>query len=161
MFLPNGHKVALNGTFVRLKVGKSSVRLKHSRVSGTTLQMRTIKLFRPVGQLEFDLIAASGFKSFPPRLPEQPIFYPVLTEEYATQIARDWNTKDERSGYTGYVLEFDVDSEYLTRFDIQKAGSSKHLEYWIPAQELQEFNDQICGAIRVVSKLHPKPCYLD
>jgi hypothetical protein len=114
--------------------------------------MRTTKLFRPVGKFEFDLIAASGFKSFPPRLPEQPIFYPVLTQEYATQIARDWNTKDERSGFTGYVLEFDVDSEYLSRFDIQTAGSSKHLEYWIPAEELQEFNRHIHGEIRVVSK---------
>ena len=119
--------------------------------------MRMTKLFRPVGQLEFDLIAASGFKSFPPRLPKQPIFYPVLTQEYATQIARDWNTKDERSGYTGYVLEFDVDSEYLTRFEVQKAGISKHLEYWIPAEELREFNGHICGEIRVASKFTQNP----
>jgi hypothetical protein len=117
--------------------------------------MATTKLFRPVGQGEFDLIAASGFKSFPPRLPEQPIFYPVLTCEYAQQIARNWNTRDERSGFTGYVLEFDVDSEYLGQFEIQKAGSSQHLEYWIPAEELQEFNRHICGTIRVISKFTP------
>jgi hypothetical protein len=114
--------------------------------------MHTVKLFRPVGQFEFDLIAASGFKSFPPRLPQQPIFYPVLTQEYATQIARDWNTKDEHSGFTGYVLEFDVDSEYLNRYDVQKAGGAQHLEYWIPAEELDEFNRHIAGEIRVVSK---------
>jgi len=69
-------------------------------------------LYRPVGQSELDLIRASGFREFPPRLPEQPIFYPVLTEEYATQIARDWNTKDERSGFVGYVLRFDVRTEF-------------------------------------------------
>jgi hypothetical protein len=116
----------------------------------------TTKLFRPVGQSELDLIAASGFQAFPPRLPEQPIFYPVVTQEYAEQIARNWNTKDERSGFVGYVLEFDVDSEYLGRFDVQKAGSNKHLEYWIPAEELAEFNQHICGKIRVISKFTSK-----
>jgi hypothetical protein len=65
-------------------------------------------LFRPVGQAEFDLIRQSGFTKFPPRLPEQPFFYPVLNEAYATQIARDWNTKDSRSGFVGYVLRFRV-----------------------------------------------------
>ena len=114
--------------------------------------MATTRLFRPVGQGEFDLIAANGFRAFPPRLPEQPIFYPVLTLEYAEQIARDWNTKDERSGFTGYVLEFDIDSEYLKRFDVQKAGGVKHLEYWIPAEELEKFNRHIGGEIRIVSK---------
>ena len=116
--------------------------------------MPTTKLFRPVGQAEFDLIAAGGFIAFPPRLPEQPIFYPVLNREYAEQIARDWNTKDERSGFTGYVLEFDVDTEFLKRYDIQKAGSSKHLEYWIPSEELAEFNRYIVGKIHVLSKFN-------
>ena len=114
--------------------------------------MPTSTLFRPVGQGELDLIAASNFKSFPPRLPEQPIFYPVLTREYAEQIARDWNTKDERSGFAGYVLQFEVDSEYLRRFDVHKAGSSQHLEYWIPAAKLAEFNQHIRGEIRVISR---------
>jgi hypothetical protein len=114
--------------------------------------MRTITLFRPVGQGELDLIAHAGFKSFPPRLPEQPIFYPVLTKEYAEQIARDWNTKDERSGFIGYVLEFDVDAEYLSRFEVQRVGSDKHLEYWIPAAELDEFNRHIRGEIRAINK---------
>jgi hypothetical protein len=114
--------------------------------------MATTQLFRPVGQGELDLIAASGFKAFPPRLPEQPCFYPVLTREYAEQIARDWNTKDERSGYVGYVTEFTVDSNYLNQFEIRKAGGQEHLEYWIPAEELEEFNRHIRGEIRVITK---------
>jgi hypothetical protein len=69
-------------------------------------RMELTVLYRPVGQREFELIEAAGFREFPPRLPEQPFFYPVLNEEYATQIARDWNTKDKASGYTGYVLRF-------------------------------------------------------
>lgn len=103
-----------------------------------------------------DLIAASGYKLFPPRLPEQPIFYPVLTREYAEQIARDWNTQDERSGYFGYVTEFDVDAEYLARFEIKKVGGKEHLEYWIPAVELEEFNRHIHGVIRVINKFYGK-----
>jgi len=112
----------------------------------------TITLFRPVGQKELDLIAARGWRSFPPRLPDQPIFYPVLNRAYATQIARDWNTKDERSGFVGYVLEFDVDSDYLEQFEVHTAGTATHQEYWIPAGDLNSFNAHIIGLIRVIEK---------
>jgi hypothetical protein len=112
--------------------------------------MKTTTLYRPVGQCELDLIARTEFKAFPPRLPEQPIFYPVLTREYAEQIARDWNTRDQQSGYSGYVLEFEVDSEYLEQFEIQKVGGKSHLEYWIPAEDLHEFNRHIVGVIRTI-----------
>ena len=113
--------------------------------------MQTVTLCRPVGQRELELIALSGYRAFPPRLPEQPIFYPVLTREYAEQIARDWNTKDESSGFVGYVLQFDVDADYLANFQVHRAGGKQHLEYWIPAEELQEFNRHIQGAIRIVA----------
>lgn len=114
--------------------------------------MKTITLYRPVGQRELELIAESGHRAFPPRLPEQPIFYPVLNREYAEQIAREWNTRDERSGFRGYVVEFEVDAEYLNRFEVKKVGGANHLEYWIPAEELAKFNRHIAGAIRVVAE---------
>jgi hypothetical protein len=114
--------------------------------------MSVITLYRPVGQAELDLVAASEYRAFPPRLPEQPIFYPVLTREYAEQIARDWNTKDERSGFVGYVTQFAVDADYLNRFEVKKVGGKDHLEYWIPATELEEFNRHICGKILVIQK---------
>jgi hypothetical protein len=94
------------------------------------------------------LIAESGFREFPPRLPEQPIFYPVLNEEYATQIARDWNTRD---GGVGYVLKFEIDANYLRQYPIQIAGSRAHQEYWIPAEHLTEFNRHIEGLIEVIA----------
>ena len=97
-------------------------------------------------------IRASGFGEFPPRLPEQPIFYPVLTEAYATQIARDWNTKDERSGFVGYVLPFQVRTEFLRKYDVRVVGSSGHREYWIPAKDLARLNENIEGEIEVVSE---------
>jgi len=81
-----------------------------------------ITLYRPVGQ---------------------PIFYPVLNEPYAVQIARDWNTKDERSGYAGYVLRFKVKSSFLDNYEVHTAGSSEHREYWIPAADLDQFNENI------------------
>jgi hypothetical protein len=40
-------------------------------------------LYRPVGRKEMDLIAATGFAAFPPRLDWQTIFYPVVTEAHA------------------------------------------------------------------------------
>src|SRR5689334_13167521 len=77
----------------------------------------TTVLYRPVGQKELELIRASGYTAFPPRLPFQPIFYPVLNGAYAVQIARDWNTKDPTSGYAGYVTRFRVDMAYLRQYE--------------------------------------------
>src|SRR5882724_7907486 len=104
----------------------------------------TTILFRPVGQKELELIQQSEFKAFPPRLPEQPIFYPVLNEEYAAQIARDWNAK-RNVDKVGYVTRFCVRKEYLERHEVRTVGDSIHQEYWIPAEELPEFNQNIVG----------------
>jgi hypothetical protein len=84
-------------------------------------------------------------------LPHQPIFYPVLSEGYATQIARDWNTKDEASDFTGYVLRFNVLEEFLSDYEIHTVGDSRHQEYWIPAADLEEFNHHIVGTIQIVA----------
>lgn len=113
----------------------------------------TITLFRPVGQKELDLIEQSDFTAFPPRLEMQPIFYPVLNQEYATQIARDWNTKDAASGYVGYVTRFHVRTSYLASYEVQTVGAAAvHQEYWIPAENLDEFNKNIVGKIEVIAQ---------
>ena len=109
--------------------------------------MQTRTLFRPVGPAELELIRDADWKAFPPRLPEQPIFYPVLNQAYAAQIARDWNVKDSGSGY---VTRFDVDADYLEKFPRQVVGGSQHEELWVPAEELEEFNSKIVGVIEVV-----------
>jgi hypothetical protein len=106
--------------------------------------------YRPVGRKELELIRATGFRAFPPRLASQPFYYPVLNEEYAIQIARDWNTKDEASEYEGYVLEFEVRKDFLAGYDVHVVGNSNHREYWIPAEELDDFNRNIEGTIRVI-----------
>lgn len=108
-------------------------------------------LYRPVGRFELDLIEAAGMRRFPPRLEHQPIFYPVLNEEYATEIARDWNTKDANSGFIGYVTRFQISTEYIARYDIQTVGARRHQELWVPAAELAEFNEHIVGPIEVVA----------
>jgi hypothetical protein len=109
-------------------------------------------LYRPVGQKELELVRASGFLKFPPRLPEQPFFYPVLNEDYATQIASEWNTKDERSGFAGYVLRFNVRTEFLNQYQIHVVGDSTHREYWIPAADLAALNANIVGSIEMISE---------
>lgn len=111
----------------------------------------TTVLFRPVGRKEFELIRASGYAAFPPRLPEQPIFYPVLTEEYAAQIARDWNARLEPDG-VGYVTRFRVRTEYLRRHEVRTVGGPAHREYWIPADELAEFNRNIVGPVEIIAE---------
>ncbi|MDQ1490835.1 MAG: hypothetical protein QOJ23_3349 [Actinomycetota bacterium] len=114
-------------------------------------------LFRPVGAIELDLVEESGWRRFPPRLPSQPIFYPVLTEDYATRIARDWNTKDEANGGVGYVLRFAVDDDFLGRYEIHEAGGRELREYWIPAEELEDFNDHILGLIEIIAGYEGQP----
>jgi hypothetical protein len=110
-----------------------------------------VTLYRPVGPEELALIRQSGMRAFPPRLPEQPIFYPVLSEAYAVKIARDWNV--QASG-AGYVTRFCVLASFLDRYPIQHAGGVVHLEYWIPAEELPAFNTAIVGPIEVIAEFH-------
>ena len=112
--------------------------------------MSTVTLYRPVGAVELGLIADSGWKAFPPRLLEQPIFYPVMNEAYADQIARDWNSKHEPSG-VGHVLAFDLPVEVTDRWPVQIAGGRAHEELWVPAEELDAFNAMIVGPIRRIT----------
>jgi hypothetical protein len=106
-------------------------------------------LFRPVNKNELDLIEKSGWTRFPPRLPEQPFFYPVMNEEYAIQIAKDWNLPAYGSGF---VTKFAVKNTYLSKFEIQNVGGWIHNELWVPAEELDEFNDNIVGTIEITRK---------
>ncbi len=110
-----------------------------------------VTLYRPVGSKELALIEAAGFLAFPPRLPGQPIFYPVTNEAYAAQIARDWNTKynDDK---VGYVTRFSLPRDYLAQFDRKIVGGAEHEELWVPAEQLMEFNSKIVGKIDVIRK---------
>lgn len=108
-----------------------------------------IVLYRPVGPEELKLIEESEWKKFPPRLPEQPIFYPVLNEAYAVQIARDWNVP--ASG-VGFVTKFNVLKSYTDQFEVQNVGGVIHNELWVPAEQLEEFNENIIGNIEVTQK---------
>jgi hypothetical protein len=110
---------------------------------------QTVTLWRPTGPEELALVEASGWRRWPPRLPEQPIFYPVLNKEYATMIARDWNVK--HSG-VGYVTRFQVRKDFLDRYDAHQVGGQTIREYWIPTEDLDAFNDNIDGTIEVVAE---------
>jgi hypothetical protein len=109
----------------------------------------TTTLYRPVGPKELELIEQSSWTRFPPRLPEQPIFYPVMNEEYAIQIARDWNVPVSGSGF---VTKFSVKTEFLKKYEVQNVGGQIHNELWVPAEELAEFNNNIIGQIEVTQK---------
>lgn len=116
----------------------------------TSNQDSTLTLFRPVGLKEYDLIREANMNAYPPRLEFQPIFYPVLNRDYAAQIAREWNTKDEASDYVGIVTRFEVDAEYASQFERKVVGNSTHEELWVPAEDLEEFNAHIAGDIEVI-----------
>ncbi len=107
------------------------------------------KLYRPVGANELELIIDSGMKCFPPRLHWQPIFYPVLNFEYAAEIAERWNMRDKDSDGVGFVTSFDILEEYFRKFQIQTVGMPHHQELWVPAEQLDEFNQQIVNGICV------------
>ena len=109
--------------------------------------IKTLTLWRPTGTAELKLVAANGWRRWPPRLPDQPIFYPVLNEEYAITIARDWNVP--ASG-VGYVTRFEVDAAFAARYPVRQAGGDTILELGVPAGELEEFNDHIVGDIELI-----------
>jgi hypothetical protein len=111
----------------------------------------TTTLYRPVGESELALIRAAGNRAFPARRAEQPIFYPVLNAEYATQIARDWNARHNRPP-VGYVTRFQVRTAFLDKYDVQVVGAAHHTEYWIPAEDLAAFNENIVGEIEVIAE---------
>jgi hypothetical protein len=108
-----------------------------------------VVLWRPVGPLELELIQKADMRAFPPRLPDQPIFYPVLSKEYAAKIARDWNVPASGSGF---VTRFEVRRSFLDKYSVREAGGSAHLEYWIPAEDIAAFNQAIVGQIEVVAE---------
>ena len=111
----------------------------------------TITLYRPTGPHELELVRRSGFKAWPPRLPGQPIFYPVTNQAYAAQITRDWNVK--ASGH-GDVTRFQVRASFMARYTVEKVGGSGHTEWWIPANDLAELNSNIIGLIEVIDEFH-------
>ncbi|MEE1127328.1 MAG: hypothetical protein UHZ05_03670, partial [Acutalibacteraceae bacterium] len=115
-----------------------------------TREVYIMVLYRPVGKAEYELIAQSDFTAYPPRLPEQPIFYPVLNEQYAREIAEKWNRRYTDSQYTGYVTTFEIDDIYISQFPVQTVGASYHQELWIPAEELENFNRHIIGKIHII-----------
>ena len=110
---------------------------------GTTL------LWRPVGPEELELLRQAGWRTWPPRLPGQPIFYPVLNEEYAVKIARDWNVPASGAGYVTRVR-----SQFTARYPVRQVGGQTILELWIPAEDLDELNANIVGMIEVVHEFH-------
>jgi len=109
----------------------------------------TTTLYRPTGPNELELVRESGFKRWPPRLPGQPIFYPVTNEKYAIEIATRWNIKD--SG-VGYVTKFEVKTEFMARYKVEQVGAAHHTEWWVPDAELPELNDNIVGLIEVIGE---------
>lgn len=125
---------------------------KEMSITGSVLKakiMETVTLYRPTGPNELKLVEGSGFKKWPPRLPEQPIFYPVTNEEYAKEIAIKWNIKDSK---VGYITKFEVKKEFMDRYDVKKVGGKKHTEWWIPAEDLEELNTNIVGLIEVIGE---------
>lgn len=118
------------------------------------VEKHLITLYRPVGPKELKLIEESGMKRFPKRLAEQPIFYPVMNEEYAIQIARDWNVPASGSGF---VTKFNLPADYLQKYKVENVGGIIHNELWVPAEELEEFNDRIVGEIVVTRSFYTEP----
>jgi hypothetical protein len=113
-----------------------------------------VVLYRPTGPEELALVEAAGFRRWPPRLPEQPIFYPVTNERYAREIAIRWNIRD--SG-VGYVTRFRVPKAFMDRYAVQKVGGAHHTEWWVPAEDLDALNDAIAGTIDVIGEYRRDP----
>lgn len=113
------------------------------------MESEVITLYRPTGSKEIELVKQSGYKKWPSRLPEQPIFYPVTNQRYAEEIAIKWNMKNSGAGY---VTRFNVKKSFMNRYEINQVGAAHHKEWWIPAEDLEELNDNIVGFIEVIGE---------
>ncbi|MBP7253558.1 MAG: RdgB/HAM1 family non-canonical purine NTP pyrophosphatase [Alphaproteobacteria bacterium] len=145
MFVPDGE----NRTFAEMSAEQKNS-LSHRARACVALLRATIDcvtLYRPTGPDEIKLLQASGFKRWPPRLPEQPIFYPVTNEDYACSIARDWNVHASGSGY---VTRFFVKKSFMDNYPIKQVGGTAHTEWWIPAEAVEAMNDNIIGNIEII-----------
>ena len=118
--------------------------LERARVEGVSV----VCLYRPTGEKEIELVRASGMRRWPPRLDDQPIFYPVTNERYAREIAEGWNARD---GALGFVTRFSVRADVVLRYPVQVVGARHHAELWVPAEELETLNDAIVGEIEILS----------
>ena len=56
--------------------------------------------------------------------------------------------------FAGFVLRFEIDDEFATRYPIQVVGGRVHQELWVPAEELDEFNAHIIVPIRVMAQFY-------
>lgn len=72
-----------------------------------------------------------------------------MNEEYAIQIARDWNFPALGSGF---VTRFSLRKEFIDKFEIQNVGGEIHNEPWIPAEQIEQFNENIVGYIEVTKE---------
>jgi len=106
----------------------------------------TVEMFRPVGEAELELVKESEYLRWPPRLPEQPIFYPVTNAKYAAEIAERWNGRD---GQKGFVTRFRVRKQFADSYEVHQVGAAHHTEWWIPAEDLDDLNANIIGGIEV------------
>lgn len=95
------------------------------------------------------MVLKNQYKKWPPRLPEQPIFYPVTNVQYAKEVNL-WNVQQFGKGY---ITKFLVKKAFMNSYSIQKVGGKHHTEWWIPAQDLEKLNDNIVGLIEIIGEI--------
>jgi hypothetical protein len=50
------------------------------------------------------------------------------------------------------VTRFAVQAAFLAGYKVEQVGGRQHQEYWIPAEELAQFNENIVGEIEVIGE---------
>lgn len=110
-----------------------------------------MELYRPVGEVEYRQIVASGNRCFPPRGEQQPIFHLILQQSFAEEIAHAWHNAE-----ICHIVRFYIDDAYISEFPVQTVGNEERKELWIPSEELSIFNDHILGEISLVKSIRPE-----
>jgi len=72
------------------------------------------------------------------------------TQKEIRTFAKKLDKRNVRAYGVGHVTKFNVNADYLMKFEVQKVGGLIHNELWVPAHELEEFNNNIVGLIELI-----------
>jgi len=108
----------------------------------------TVKLYAPVSPHQLAKVINTGWQDFFLCSDEQKYFFPKLHQGFAEMLARQWEAKVYSAGY---VVCLDIRCAFINQFPLETVAYEEHLEYRIPSNFLDQFNQSLVSKIQLLS----------